>query len=206
MFLLRNGFCRAACVALSLLPGVAGADWTEDGKFKLGFEYELEKGAHNAWQSGGVTLVPGIHLNNRWINMVELLIEGAREHNDETGERSTERKVGVRIRKDFAITEDVKFVLRGLVGHAWQGEESYTYYYVEPSLRYSIGPVETMVGYRMVRAINAGKEHDLHKFRIGPSIDLSEHSELEFRWVRAWSLHTGQHYSDGYIVEYTRKF
>jgi hypothetical protein len=193
-------------VALSLLPGVAGADGTEDGKAKLGIEYELEKGAHNAWQSGGLTLVPGIRLDNRWINMVELLIEGAREHDNETGERSTERKVGVRIRKDFPITENAKFVLRGLLGHAWQGDEKFAYYYVEPSFKYAFEHFEMMVGYRLVHGIDAGKEHDLHKFRLGPSIDLTDRSEIEFRWARSWSLHTGQHVSDAYIVEYTQKF
>lgn len=206
MNLRRNGFCRVACAALALLPGLAGADWSGAGKAKLGIEYELEKGAHNAWQSGGLTLVPGIYLNNRWINMVELLIEGAWEHDKQSGERSTERKVGVRIRRDFPITEDARFVLRGLLGHAWQGEERYAYYYVEPSFRYSVGPVEMMVGYRLVRGIDTHREHDLQKFRLGPSIDLSEHSEIEFRWARSWNLHTGQHVSDAYIVEYTQKF
>jgi hypothetical protein len=194
------------CLVSALLPGVAGADWSEPGKAKLGIEYELEKSPHNAGQSDGLTLVPGIHLNNRWINMVEMLIEGARERDNITGERSTERKIGIRIRKDFPLTEDTKFVLRGLLGHAWQGEERHAYYYVEPSFRYSVGPVELMVGYRLTRGIDAGKENDQQKFRLGPSFELSEHDELEFRWARSWNLHTGQHVSDAYIVEYTRSF
>lgn len=206
MELLRNGFCRAAGIALALAPGIAGADGGEDGKFKLGIEYEQERGAHNASRNDGMTLVPGIHLNNRWLSMVELLVEGARERDYATGERSTERKVGVRLRKDFPITEDTKFVLRGLLGHAWQGDEKFAYYYVEPSFRYSDGPVEMMVGYRLVHGIDTGREHDLQKFRLGPSIDLSDHSEIEFRWARSWNLHTGQHVSDAYIVEYTQKF
>jgi hypothetical protein len=63
-----------------------------------------------------------------------------------------------------------------------------------------------MVGYRLTRGIDAGKEFDLQKFRLGPSFELSEHDELEFRWARSWNLHTGQHVSDAYIVEYTRSF
>ena len=55
MFLIRSGFC----LALALLPALACADWTE-GRTKLGVEFELEKGAGNAWQSRGLTLVPGI--------------------------------------------------------------------------------------------------------------------------------------------------
>jgi hypothetical protein len=63
-----------------------------------------------------------------------------------------------------------------------------------------------MVGDRLVQGIDAGKEHDLHKFRLGPSIDLTERSEIEFRWARSWSVHTGQHVSDAYMVEYSRQF
>jgi hypothetical protein len=206
MFLLRNVFCRALGLALALLPGVAGADWPEAGKSKLGIEFELEKGAGNAWQSRGLTLVPGIRLDNRWISMVELLLEAAREHDELSGERSSERKFGVRVRHEFPLTPEAKIVLRGLLGHAWQGDEKFAYYYVEPSFKYAFEHFEMMVGYRLVRGIDAGKEHDQHKFRLGPSFDLSDRSELEFRWARSWSVHTGQHVSDGYIVEYTQTF
>lgn len=208
MFLLKNGFSRVACLALalSLLPGIACADWFDTGKTKLGFEFELEKGANNASQSRGLTLVPGIKLDNRWINMVELLIEGAREHDELAGERSSERKFGVRVRREFPLTAATKLVLRGLLGHAWQGDEKFAYYYVEPSFRHAFKHFEMMVGYRLVHGIDTGKEHDQHKFRLGPSIDLTERSEIEFRWARSWNVHTGQHVSDAYIVEYTRQF
>lgn len=206
MFQLRNGFTRTIGLALSLLPGIAGADWFDAGKAKVGFEYELENGAGNAWQSRGFTLVPGIKLDNPWISMVELLVEGAHETDRQTGEREIERKAGVRIRHEFPLTDDARIVLRGLFGHASLGEEKFFYYYVEPSFKYAFKHVEMMVGYRFVHGIDASKEHDLHKFRIGPSFDLTEHSELEFRWARSWSAHTGQHVSDAYIVEFTQKF
>ena len=138
--------------------------------------------------------------------MVELLLEAAREHDELSGERSSERKFGVRVRHEFPLTPQAKIVLRGLLGHAWQGDEKFAYYYVEPSFKYAFEDFEMMVGYRLVRGIDAGKEHDQHKFRLGPSFDLSDRSELEFRWARSWNLHTGQHVSDAYIVEYTQKF
>jgi hypothetical protein len=206
MFLLRNGFSWVTCLALSLLPAIACADWSDTGKTKLGIEFELEQGAGNAWQSRSLTLVPGINLDNRWISMVELLLEGAREHDEQTGERASERKLGVRVRHEFPLTAAAKIVLRGLLGHAWQGDEKFAYYYVEPSFKYAFKHFEMMVGYRLVHGIDAGKEHDLHKFRLGPSIDLTERSEIEFRWARSWSVHTGQHVSDAYMVEYSRQF
>ncbi|MCG2576910.1 hypothetical protein LZ012_07870 [Dechloromonas sp. XY25] len=206
MLSLRDRFSMALCLALALSPGIAAADWFDEGKAKFGIEYELENGAGNAWQSRGITLVPGLKLDNPWISMVELLLEGAQEYDRESGEHSRERKAGVRIRHEFPLTDDAKIVLRGLLGHSTQGDESFFYYYVEPSFKYAFRHVEMMVGYRFVHGIDASKEHDLHKFRIGPSFDLSERSELEFRWARSWNAHTGQHVSDAYIVEYTQKF
>lgn len=206
MFLRMRGISRGVCLALSLSPCIACADWFAEGKAKLGIEFELEKGVGNAWQSRGVTLVPGIKLDNQWVSMVELLIEGAHEYDRQAGERSSERKLGVRVRHEFPLTRDAKIVLRGLLGHARQEDEKFLYYYVEPSFKYAFPQFEMMVGYRFVRGIEAGKEHDLHKFRFGPSIDLTEHSEIEFRWARSWNAHTGQHVSDAYIVEYTQRF
>lgn len=197
---------RAAGLALLLAAAPATADEPAAGKAKLGIEYELENGARNAWHSRSVTLVPGLRLDNRWIHMVEVQFEGAHEHENDTGERSIERKLGLRLRHDLALTDQTRVVLRGLVGHAWQGDEKYVYYYLEPSYRHAIGPVELMLGYRYHRAIDAGKDHDVHKLRLGPSFELSENAELEFRWARSWNMHTGAHVSDAYIVEGTWRF
>lgn len=193
-----------ASLALLLCPAPAPADETEPGKAKLGIEYELENGARNAWQSRSLTLVPGITLDNPWIHMVEALIEGAHEH--DSGERSTERKLAIRLRHNFTLGPDTRLVLRALAGHAVQGDEKYFYWYAEPSFRYAIGPVELMLGYRHQRALDAGKDHDLHKLRLGPSFELSENTEIEFRWARSWNMHTGAHVSDAYIVEGTWRF
>ncbi|HLO62167.1 MAG TPA: hypothetical protein VK165_04300 [Azonexus sp.] len=206
MFLLRNGPAMALGLALALSSGSAAADWFDEGKARVGVEYELENGAGNAWQSRGVTVVTGRKLDNPWISMVELMLEGAREYDRESGEHARERKVGVRVRHEFPLNDDAKIVLRGLLGHGSQGDENFLYYYVEPSFRYAFRHFEMMVGYRFVHGIDASPEHDLHKFRIGPSIDLTETSEIEFRWARSWNMHSGQHVSDAYIVEFTQKF
>lgn len=206
MSLLGHGLPAALCLTLLLGPGSARADRFNEGKAKLGIEFELEKSPGNAGQSRGITLVPGIKLDNRWISMVELLLEGAHEYDRQSGEHAREQKFGVRIRHEFPLNDDAKIVLRGLLGHSRQGDENFLYYYVEPSFKYALQHFEMMVGYRFVHGIAANGEHDLHKLRLGPSIDLSDHSEIEFRWARSWNIHTGQHASDAYIVEYTQKF
>ena len=200
----RHPRAWAAGLAVLLAQAPALADDPATGKAKLGIEYELENGARNAWQSRSLTLVPGITLDNPWIHMVEALIEGAHEH--DSGERSTERKLALRLRHNFTLGPDTRLVLRALAGHAVQGDEKYFYWYAEPSFRYALGPVELMLGYRHQRAIDAGKDHDLHKLRLGPSFDLSENAEIEFRWARSWNMHTGAHVSDAYIVEGTWRF
>ncbi len=206
MLLSFRGCARMIGLALCLVQGAALADEVDHGKTKLGIEFELERGPGNAWQSRGVTLVPGMKLENRWIHMVELLLEGAQAFDKESGEHSRERKFGVRIRHEIPLTGEAKLVLRGLLGHASETDEKFFYYYLEPSFKYAFRHFELMAGYRYVRGIDAGKENDVHKLRFGPSFDLTPDSELEFRWARSWNMHTGQHMSDAYIVEYTRKF
>lgn len=206
MFATRYRLPLGFCLMLLLAPAGANADGFADSKTKLGIEFELENGAGNREQSRGITLVPGIKLDNRWINMVELLLEGAQDYDRQRGEHSRERKIGVRIRHELPLSADAKVVLRGLLGQSHQDAEDFLYYYLEPSFKYAFRHFEMMLGYRFVHGIDAGKAHDLHKLRIGPSIDLTERSEIEFRWARSWNMHTGQHVSDAYIVEYTQRF
>jgi hypothetical protein len=62
------------------------------------------------------------------------------------------------------------------------------------------------MGVRVQRALDGTSGHDVNKFRLGPSVDIGEHHELEFRWARLWEARTYIHESDSYIVEYTYKF
>ncbi|MDD2988077.1 MAG: hypothetical protein PHI64_03865 [Zoogloea sp.] len=176
-----------------------------DGQFQLGVEYEYEKAADGRQRTDALTLVPGVKWRSGWLTMTELLIETEQER--EAG-RVTERasKLGLRLRKDFALTERARLVLRGLLGHAFIAGEGYSYAYLEPSFRYDFDALEMMMGFRAVRSIDGSPGHDFNKFRIGPSFDLGRASEIEFRFVRNWEAGTGRHASDAYIMEFVQKF
>ena len=58
-----------------------------------------------------------------------------------------------------------------------------------------------MLGYRHQRAIDAGKDHDLHKLRLGPSFDRRKTPRLNSDGPEAGTCTHGAHVSDAYIVE-----
>ncbi|MBP8133636.1 MAG: hypothetical protein KAY13_05150 [Zoogloea sp.] len=200
-------YTRLAAVFIGLIAPSAMADTLPAlaGQFRLGIEYEHEKSADGRERADALTLIPGIKWRSGWLTMTELLIETEQER--EAG-RVTDRagKLGVRLRKDFALNERTRLVLRGLLGRALNGNESYTYAYLEPSLKYAFNDLEMMMGFRAVRAVDGTPGHDFNKFRIGPSFDLGKASEIEFRFVRNWEASTGRHASDAYIVEFVQKF
>lgn len=203
----RSPACLAAAAGFMSLASAALADSPPavDGQFQLGIEYEYEKAADGRQRTDALTLVPGVKWRSGWLTMTELLIETEQER--EAGRVSGRTsKLGVRLRKDFALDERTRLVLRGLLGQAFGGGEGYTYAYLEPSLRYAFDDVEVMMGFRAVRSIDGSPGHDFNKFRIGPSFDLGRASEIEFRFVRNWEAGTGRHASDAYIMEFVHKF
>jgi hypothetical protein len=136
---------------LGMGPVQADSPSSLDGQLRLGVEYEYEKAADGRERADALTLIPGIKWRSGWLTMTELLIETEQERE---GGRVTDRagKLGIRLRKDVALNERTRLVLRGLLGRALNGNESYTYAYLEPSLKYAFDDLEMMMGFRAVRA------------------------------------------------------
>lgn len=199
---------RLGAAALFLLFDPAGvhAAESEGGRPRIGIEFEQKKAADHSGRSDSITLSPGIKWDQGWLTMLELLLEAERERETGAGARQTGGSAGVRVRKDIVLAPQLKGSLRGLLGRSFGGEDGFTYAYVEPALKYAFAAFEFSVGYRMVRAVDGSRGHDLNKLRLGPSIDLDKNHELEFRWARSWDAHGGQHASDAYSLELTRKF
>ena len=191
-------------VFLALVAGPVAADWLGEGKPRIGFEIEHERTADKAWHANSLSLTPGLTWQQGWINRAEIQIQTELE--SESGEHHTEQKLGFRLRHDFHISPDAKVVIRGLVGRAFSAQEDFSYAYVEPALKYGFDDFELTIGYRVVRAIDGSKGHDLNKLRLGPSFDLGRNDEIEFRWVRSWDADTGEHASDAYSIEFVHKY
>jgi len=197
------------CVLAASLAGVHGsalADWLEGGQPRIGIEVESERGANGAMHTRSLTLTPGIKWKDGWITVAELIIEAEREQEQATGARETRRKGGFRLRKDVYLTPGFAGTLRVFAGQAATSEESYTYAYVEPGVRYEFDDIELAVGYRVIRAVDASRGHAVDEIRLGPSFDLSPHDEVELRWVRGWDALSRHYISDSWSIEYTRKF
>ena len=92
---------------LGMGPVLADSPSSLDGQLRLGIEYEYEKAADGRERADALTLIPGIKWRSGWLTMTELLIETEQER--EAG-RVTDRagKLGIRLRKDFAVNERKK--------------------------------------------------------------------------------------------------
>jgi hypothetical protein len=196
-------------IAAGMLVGTAMAETTWwGGRPELGIEYEHEKSSDNQSTGNGITLIPSLNFKTGPIHRIDLLLEGERDKEVSSGVTSFSNlyKVAVRVRKNVPLQGDLGMYFRGLVGHAQSDSEKYFYGYSDAALRYEHGFFGFIMGVRVQRALDGTRGHDLYKFRLGPSFDIGEHHELEFRWARSWDADTRAHESDSYIVEYTYKF
>jgi hypothetical protein len=178
------------------------------GQPRIAIEFEHEEAPDHSEIANSVTLIPGIRWNNGFINQVELLVQAEREREKEDGvwHRESGRKIAIRFRKDFQLTDNLKATTRALFGRALNEGDDYTYAYFEPAFKYKFRYFDFTVGLRAVRAIDGSDGHDSNKVRLGPSFDINKYNEIEFRWVRSWEAHSGKHESDAYIMEYIYKF
>jgi len=196
-------------LAAGMLPITAMAEATLwGGRPEFGVEYEHEKMVDNVSHGNGLTLIPSLSFKNGPIHRIDLLVEGERDKEVDSGVTSFSNvyKVAVRVKKNVPLKGDLGMYFRGLIGHANDAGEKYFYGYSDAALRYERGFFGFIMGVRVQRALDGTSGHDVNKFRLGPSFDIGEHHEVEFRWARSWEAHTHDHESDSYIVEYTYKF
>jgi hypothetical protein len=178
---------------------------------RVGFEYEHEKSHGSTVVNDAFSIIPGIQCKECFINRYELYLEG---NQDSHGSTATETKVGVRVRKDFKISDSFSGYFRVLIGHSANSEKNFNYLYWEPGIKYSFNDQWSFTtAYRVVRSIDGSEGHNVNKLRIGPNFDLDKHNGFELRYVPAWDanksfidLGTNELHSTALIVEYTYKF
>lgn len=204
---------QALCMSIFLLMLITSSSVYAEttlygGQPRIAIEFEHEEAPDHSEIANSVTLIPGIRWNKGFINQIELLVQAEREKEKEDGvwHRESSRKVAIRIRKDFPLTDNLRATARALLGRALTEANDYTYVYFEPALKYKLRYFDFTVGVRAVRAIDGSDGHDSNKIRLGPSFDINKNNEIEFRWVRSWEAYSGKHESDTYIVEYITKF
>ncbi len=188
----------------SLAAGAETLLW--GGRPEFGIELEQEKTPDKLGVTHSITYIPSLVFPDGPINRIDLLIMDEREKDLSEGSTIQVTKLAVRVRKNIRFGGDWGMYARALLGHAQEPDESFIYGYTDLALRYEHDFVGFIAGVRVQRTLDGTTGHDLNKFRLGPSFDIGEHHELEFRWVRAWDAHTHAHESDSTILEYTYKF
>lgn len=195
-----------AAVFLTLLNPLAMAEallW--GGKPELGIEVEQERPAETGFTNRSITLTPSLVFANRGIDRIDLLITGERER-ELDGTTLNASNLGVRVKKAFPLTDDWGIYFRALAGHSFTPNDRYTYGYTDAAITYEQDAIGFMVGLRVQRTLDGSQAHNVNKIRLGPSIDLGQHHEVELRWERAWNARTQARDSDSANIEYTYKF
>lgn len=195
--------------AVALLASIHSPSWAETllwgGKPELGMEVEQERPADSGGTNRSITLTPSLVFANRGIDRIDLLITGEREQ-ELDGTTLNASNVGVRVKKAFPLTDDWGIYFRALAGHSFTPTDRYTYGYTDAAITYELEALGFMVGLRVQRTLDGSQAHNINKIRLGPSIDLGQHHEVELRWERAWNARTQARDSDSANIEYTYKF
>ncbi len=168
-------------------------------------EVEQERPADSGGTNRSITLTPSLVFANRGIDRIDLLITGEREQ-ELDGTTLNASNVGVRVKKAFPLTDDWGIYFRALAGHSFTPTDRYTYGYTDAAITYELEALGFMVGLRVQRTLDGSQAHNINKIRLGPSIDLGQHHEVELRWERAWNARTQARDSDSANIEYTYKF
>lgn len=173
---------------------------------EFGIELEQEKTPDKLGVTNSITYIPSLSFPDGPVNRIDLLIMDERDKAIPSGPTEHITKLAVRVRKNIRFGGDWGMYVRALVGRASEPGDAYIYGYTDAAMRYEHDFFGLIAGVRVQRALDGTAGHDRNKFRIGPSFDIGEHHELEFRWVRAWDAHTHARESDATILEYTYKF
>jgi hypothetical protein len=194
--LLVAGLSSPFALADSLLWG---------GRPEFGVELEQERVAATKATANSITLTPSLVFANRGVDRIDLLITGEREHASD-GSTANATNIGIRVKKAMELHDEWGFYVRAFVGYSFKPDEHQAYGYSDAAITYERGVLGFMAGVRVQRNLDGGDNHNVNKIRLGPSIELGQHHELEFRWERAWSARHNTLESDSANVEYTYKF
>ena len=189
-------FFNAPVMAQTLLWG---------GKPELGIEVEQERPANSGGINRSITLTPSLVFPKGAVDRIDMLITGEREQ-EVDGSTMHASNVGIRVKKAIPLHDEWGMYFRALVGHSFTPTDRYTYGYTDAAITYEQDALGFMVGLRVQRTLDGNQAHNINKIRLGPSIDLGQHHEVELRWERAWNARTQARDSDSANIEYTYKF
>tara|TARA_S200000501_G_scaffold374461_1_gene424058 strand:- start:891 stop:1529 length:639 start_codon:yes stop_codon:yes gene_type:complete len=198
-------FLKQYCLAENFLRG---------GRPQLNFEFEKEKDSLDSSDGNSIAVYPGIRWEKGYINILELRYSYEREieNSNKLVVYENNKDFGIRIKKNFSISENFGGFFRVLVGRQVNQSISYNFGYIEPAFTYNINafknikPFEFYVGYRIIKSIDGTKNRDYDLFRLGPGWEINDKLDVEFRYTNGFDNLNKQKIKQSVELEITIKF
>lgn len=173
---------------------------TESFAAEIAFEYEAEKEKATGVWSDTLYVMPKFEINQPLADSVEILLGRSQ---DRSGENTTANTLGVRLRKNAELSNNLEGFARIAVAKSFSDRGDWSWAYVEPGIEYKLSHNWSLgLSDRLQNSIDGSANRRTNSLRIGPNYEIDQNSELEMRYIST----SGDYDSESYMVEYGLHF
>lgn len=172
-------------------------------------EFESEYGKNGASDSNSISVAPYYKFDNGI--KADVKFEGSRDTGTTNGSnKPIDGLIEARVRKDFAIADNLSAGLRLGIGEKMNGENKagntvdFTYYTVEPILTYrATDALSFNTSYRYRNAFNASNyKYSTDTYKVGVAYKVTKEDEIGAKYFEKY----GDTRSNGFELVYSRGF
>jgi hypothetical protein len=121
--------------------------------------------------------------------------------NNDTGVNTTRLEAGATYQ--YGLTKDISLYTRGGLGQKFISNQDYTYYSVEPGIKYSLtDAVLVKAGYRFRDAFNDSYYEKTNTVRVGAEYAIAKDQALTLGIDRSYGVSDFVGYNAGYAIKF----
>lgn len=179
---------------LALTAGLASADGNFGG---IQYNYRDGYGADKGVNQNGYTLVLGTSVAKN----TDIDLQSVFRRTDGSGDISNRLEAGVT--QKYSIDNKLSAYVRGAVGEKWNDGSNFSYYSVEPGVRYAVTPsLGVRVAYRYRDSFADNKDYQTNTLRLATEYAVSKDGSIVVGYDR---FYKDQQYN-GLNLGYNFKF
>jgi len=121
--------------------------------------------------------------------------------NNDTGVSTTRLEAGATYQ--YGLTKDISLYTRGGLGQKFNSNQDYTYYSVEPGIKYSLtDAVSVKAGYRFRDAFNDSYNEKTNTVRFGAEYAIAKDQAVTLGVDRSYGASDFIGYNAGYMIKF----